>query len=44
MQNLYEYLDRIGRQGFYGSVELVYQDGQIVLVNELKKIKPADLA
>lgn len=44
MYNLNEYLDRISRQGFYGSVELVYQDGQIVLVNELKKIKPADLA
>lgn len=38
-----EYLARLGREGFFGTIEFQFNNGNIVFVREVKTIKPSDL-
>jgi hypothetical protein len=43
MNNTIEFLKELTRKGFFGRVELVYQDGQIVTIRQEACYKPNTL-
>lgn len=42
LQDLVAYLSRLARERFYGSVEIKYEDGRVVLVKVNRTFKPED--
>jgi hypothetical protein len=43
MDNLFSYLAKLGTNGFYGNIEIIFQEGKVVLVKEIKSLKFKDL-
>jgi len=43
MDNLIGYLSKLSSAGFYGNVEIVFQEGKVVLVREVRSLKFKDL-
>ena len=41
LEGLTKFLFELGGAGFYGSVEIQYQGGEIVLVRKMESFKPA---
>ena len=44
MQSLAMLLDELMTDGFFGSVEIKFENGQIVLIRKTETIKPAEQA